>query len=187
MVPCHHTCHHVFLYAILLAHSIPIQVKKLLCKVEIKHFSYWPFSVQASLVWNNLPAHIQHCSSLSQFRTSLKTFLFISAYSNLNYSNPFRGIGCCTWSDLDFAADFVTGWLMGFLLLLLWFVCVCCLFFVCFICGVFLFCFFGGGGMRLGERGGSKGLRDCVYLCVGCVCAYACMCGCRGGGIEWDM
>ena len=33
----------------------------------------------------------------------------------------------------------------------------------------FLFCF-GGGDL---EGGGSKGLRDCVYMCV-------CVCGCRG-------
>ena len=34
------------------------------------------FSSQASLVWNNLPAHIRHRSSLLRFRTSLKIFRF---------------------------------------------------------------------------------------------------------------
>ena len=58
--------------------------------------------------------------------------------------------------------------------------CVVGFLFVLFVCVLLLGG--GGGGMRLGERGGSKGLRDCVYVCVGCVCAYACMCGCRGGG-----
>ena len=50
---------------------------------KLKGFCYRSFSVQAPLVWNNLPAHIRHCSSLSQFKTSLKTFLFTSAYSEL--------------------------------------------------------------------------------------------------------
>ena len=40
-------------------------------------------SVQTPLVWNSLPPHIQHSSSLSQFKTSLKTFLFTSAFSEL--------------------------------------------------------------------------------------------------------
>ena len=38
---------------------------------KLKGFGYRSFSVLAPLVWNNLPAHIPHCSSLSQFRTSL--------------------------------------------------------------------------------------------------------------------
>ena len=50
---------------------------------KLKGFGYQSFSVQAALVWNNLPAHIQHCSFLSQFRTSLKAFPFTSAYSEL--------------------------------------------------------------------------------------------------------
>ena len=50
---------------------------------KIKGFGYRSFSVLAPLVWNNLPAHIPHCSSLSQFRTSLITFLFTSAVSEL--------------------------------------------------------------------------------------------------------
>ena len=50
---------------------------------ELKGFGHWSFSVQAPLVWNNLPAHIRHCSSLSHLKTSLKTFLFTSAYSGL--------------------------------------------------------------------------------------------------------
>ena len=47
--------------------SIPVQRgKKPFCSREkLKGFSYWSFSVKAPLVWNNLPAHIRHCSSLS--------------------------------------------------------------------------------------------------------------------------
>jgi len=43
------------------------------------------------------PAHIPHCSSLSQFRTS-KTFLFTSAHFELP-SNPFTGTGWCRLLD----------------------------------------------------------------------------------------
>ena len=58
--------------------------KKLSCaRRTLKGFGYWSFSVQIPLVWNNLPTHIWHCSSLSQFRTFLKAFSFTSAYSEL--------------------------------------------------------------------------------------------------------
>ena len=50
---------------------------------KLKGFGCRSFSVQAPLIWNNLPAHTQQCSSLSQFKTSLKTFIFTSAYSDL--------------------------------------------------------------------------------------------------------
>ena len=54
--------------------------KELSCaRWKLTGFGYRSFSVQAPLVWNNLPAHIRHCSSLSQFKTSLKTTLFTSA------------------------------------------------------------------------------------------------------------
>ena len=48
---------------------------------KLKSFGHQSFSVPASLVWNNPPPHIQHSSSLSQFKTSLKTFHFTSSFS----------------------------------------------------------------------------------------------------------
>ena len=89
MVPSHNTCHHVSMYTFL-ALSVPAQIKKLIflffkscARWKLKGFGYRSFSVQAPLVWNNLPAHTRHCSSLPQFKTSLKTFLITSAYSEL--------------------------------------------------------------------------------------------------------
>ena len=52
-------------------------------KWKLKGFGYRSFSVQTPLVWNSLPPHIRHSRSLSQFKTSLKTFLFTSAFSEL--------------------------------------------------------------------------------------------------------
>ena len=58
--------------------------KTLSCvKYKPKGFGYWSFSVQTPLVCNSLSPHIRHSSSLSQFKTSLKTFLFTSAFSEL--------------------------------------------------------------------------------------------------------
>ena len=58
--------------------------KTLFCaRWKLKGFGHRSFSVQAPLVWNNLPPHIRHSSSLLQFKTSLKTFLFTSAFSEL--------------------------------------------------------------------------------------------------------
>ena len=53
---------------------------------KLNGFGHRSFSVQAPLVWNNLPPNIRHSSSLSQFKTSLKTFLFTSAFSELPWS-----------------------------------------------------------------------------------------------------
>ena len=39
------------------------------------------FSFQAPLLWNNLPREIRYCTSLSSFKTSLKTHLFRQAFS----------------------------------------------------------------------------------------------------------
>ena len=50
---------------------------------KLTGFGYQSPSVESPFVWNKLPAHIRHCSSLSQVKTSLKTFLFTSAYSEL--------------------------------------------------------------------------------------------------------
>ena len=87
-----------------------IKYKKTLscARWKLEGFGYWSFSVQASFVWNNLPAHIRHCSSLSQFKTSLKKH-FSVLQPTLSYSKPFTSIGCCTFFDLGFAADVFTG------------------------------------------------------------------------------
>ena len=48
--------------------------KTLSCaKWKLKGFGHRSFSVQAPRVWNNLPPHIRHNSSLSQFKISLGT------------------------------------------------------------------------------------------------------------------
>ena len=52
-------------------------------KWKLKGFGHRSFSVQAPLVWNSLPPNIGHSCSLSQFKSSLKTFLFTSAFSEL--------------------------------------------------------------------------------------------------------
>ena len=58
--------------------------KTLSCaKWKLKGFGHRSFSVQAPLVWNSLPPNIGHSCSLSQFKSSLKTFLFTSAFSEL--------------------------------------------------------------------------------------------------------
>ena len=52
-------------------------------KWKLKGFGHRSFSVQAPLVLNSLPPHIRHSCSLSQFKTSLKTFLFTYTFSEL--------------------------------------------------------------------------------------------------------
>ena len=52
-------------------------------KWKIEGFGYRSFSVHVPLVWNSLPPHIRHSCSLSQFKTSLQTFLYTSAFSEL--------------------------------------------------------------------------------------------------------
>ena len=96
VVPCHHTCHRVSLYTLLLARSVPVQKKKkkkkkLSCvRWKRKGFGYRSFSVQASLVWNNLlltsdTAVLSHSSELVSL-----------LLPTLSYSNPFTGIVCYT-------------------------------------------------------------------------------------------
>ena len=64
--------------------SIPVQMKENLscARWKLKGFGCWSFSVRVPLVWSNLPAPIRHCSSLSQFNTALKIFLFTSQASD---------------------------------------------------------------------------------------------------------
>ena len=50
-------------------------------KWTLKAFGHRSFSVQAPLVWNSLPPNIRHSCCFSQFKTSLKTFFFTSAFS----------------------------------------------------------------------------------------------------------
>ena len=87
--------------------------------------------------------------------STLLSNLFSLLLPALNYSNPFTGIGYCTWFDLDFAADVITGWLI-FLF--------------------FRFSFLGWGWEveRDCEREGKA--RGCQIVCMwvwGCVCVYA--------------
>ena len=89
MVPCHHTCHHASVCTLHLVLSVPLLMKKTTsscARWKLKGFVHRSFSVQAPLVWSNLPPYIRHSSSLSQFKTFLKTFLFTSAFSELPWS-----------------------------------------------------------------------------------------------------
>ena len=47
---------------------------------KLKGFGLRSFSVQAPLVWNNLPPHIQHSSSLAQLKLLLKSSSLFSAF-----------------------------------------------------------------------------------------------------------
>ena len=147
----------VSLYTLLLAHSVPVQMKTkqnptLSCaRWKLKGFGDRSFSVQVP------PAHIRHCSSLSQFKTFLKRYSLL--LPTLSYSNLFTGIEWA-WFDLDFAADVFISWLM-----------FCC---CCWSVG-------GWGCWRDWEKKGEAA--DCEIVCVW---KGVCGCR-RGGGIEWDM
>ena len=66
MIPCHYTWHRVSLYTLRLVLSVPDQMKKLfLVQDENVRALVTGRSVQAPLIWNNLPAHIRYCKSLS--------------------------------------------------------------------------------------------------------------------------
>ena len=41
------------------------------------------FSYQAPTTWNKLPTSIRHASSVSSFKSSLKTFLFLKTFSSV--------------------------------------------------------------------------------------------------------
>ena len=102
-------CHHVSLYTLLLGLSMPVQMKKKHFLVQDGNwtaFGYQSFSVLASLVWNSFPAHIQHCSSLTNFRASLKTFLFCLLCAALALSQVLK---LCLIL-FCFAAYVITGW-----------------------------------------------------------------------------
>ena len=52
------------------------------CFVRRAHNTYgdWCFATAGPRVWNSLPAELQQCSSLRQFKRCLKTFLFGSCH-----------------------------------------------------------------------------------------------------------
>ena len=52
-------------------------------KWKLQGFGHQSFSVSGPHALNSLPPHIRHSCSLSQFKISLKTFLFDSAFSEL--------------------------------------------------------------------------------------------------------
>ena len=80
--PCLSSCHSVYTPSHTL-HSSSDEKTLSHARWKLKGFGHSLFSVQAPLVWNNLPPHIRHSSSLSQFKTSLKTFLITSAVPEL--------------------------------------------------------------------------------------------------------
>ena len=80
MVPCHHICHPVSLCTLHLILSIPIPTKKThsCAKWKVEGCNV----CQVPLIWNSfLPT--SNTVAPSQFKTSLKTFLFTSAFSEL--------------------------------------------------------------------------------------------------------
>ena len=48
---------------------------------KLKSFRYRPFSYQGPVVWNSLPTDLKLSSSLSSFKSRLKTLLFKKSYS----------------------------------------------------------------------------------------------------------
>ena len=48
---------------------------------KLKSFGYRSFSYQGPVVWNSLPIDLKLCSSLSSFKSRLKTHLFKKSYS----------------------------------------------------------------------------------------------------------
>ena len=42
------------------------------------------FSYQASVTWNQLPVSVHHSTSVSSFKSSMKTFLFLKTFSSVS-------------------------------------------------------------------------------------------------------
>ena len=51
------------------------------------------FSYQAPVIWNQLPVSVRHSTSVSSFKSSLKTFLFLKTFSPV--SLPWNATGVC--------------------------------------------------------------------------------------------
>ena len=171
MVPCHHTCHRVFLYALCLAHSIPVQVKK-------------RFFVQGGNLSTLFTGH-----SLFRLPLSGTTFLLTPNTAVLSHSSELLlklfslFLPTLTLSQaLDAVLDLILILLLLSSLAGWWFsvvvmICVC----VCVCVRFWLFSSSFWVGVRPGERGGSEGLRDCVYVCWG---VWVRVCACVDAGEE---
>ena len=74
-----------FTFTLLLGSSVLLQTPE--CSdypsVCIKSSGQRFFSYQAPTTWTNLPASLRHASSVSCFRSSLKTFLFSKTFSSV--------------------------------------------------------------------------------------------------------
>ena len=83
---------------------------------KLKSFGYRSFSYQGPVVWNSLPTDLKLLSSLSSFKSRLKTHLFKKSYS-LCWDNCHR----CYWSYCNDKkdVDVVQPWLLILSLLLL--------------------------------------------------------------------
>ena len=42
------------------------------------------FSYQAPVIWNQLPVSVRHSTSVSSFKSSLKTFIFLKTFSSVS-------------------------------------------------------------------------------------------------------
>ena len=49
-----------------------------------KSCSQHSFSYQAPVIWNQLPVSVRHSASVSSFKSSLKTFLFLKTFSSVS-------------------------------------------------------------------------------------------------------
>ena len=83
---------------------------------KLKSFGYRSFSYQGPVVWNSLPTDLKLSSSLSSFKSRLKTHLFKKSYSLCWYK-----CHICYWSYCNDKKDVdaVQSWLLILSLLLL--------------------------------------------------------------------
>ena len=55
------------------------------------------FSYQAPVIWNQLPVSVRHSTSVSSFKSSLKTFLFLKTFSSVSLPWYATGVCVCVW------------------------------------------------------------------------------------------
>ena len=79
----------VYLKDLLSLYKPPINLRSgkdasLLCvpRTKLKFYGDRAFSVAAAVAWNKLPKEIRSCTSISAFKSQLKTHLFMNRYSS---------------------------------------------------------------------------------------------------------
>ena len=93
-VLCHHICHHVSLYTILVSVRMRKKKQNPLCcaRWKLKCSGYWSFSVQAPFVLNNRSAHIRHCSFSHSSKLRLKHFCLLLSAMGLCFTSACYGL-----------------------------------------------------------------------------------------------